>query len=331
MRRWALSGSAVSLILNALLGRMSWALQEPLVIWESADLLAYLHPSPWTPGVAVLTCKSPCAGGLFHLPEDLFLRLLLGARSVSRRLCAGLSVQRCALVHTPQKHGNTQLLIVPLHGLSADWRPHLAADEEFNEFDPGYISSKSGPRWTDDDLEAVKNRICKPSAQQNYTFLGDPSDDGLFPRIIRGEAQQWRVWEDDEHVAFLTPFPNSPGLTVLVPRRPLSSDVLSLQVEEYKQMVLATREVSCLLEAGLGAWGVGLIFEGFEIDYAHAKLIPLVCADDGAQMSPCSSPPELFQKYPGFVTSLSGPAASRGSLKEIHDRITHTASVDCND
>ncbi|KAK7144118.1 hypothetical protein R3I94_010522 [Phoxinus phoxinus] len=87
-------------------------------------------------------------------------------------------------------------------------------------------------------------------------------------------------------------------------------------------MVLAARKVSRLLEAGLGAWGVGLIFEGFEIDYAHAKLIPLVSSPDEAQTSPTCPAPEFFERYPGYVTSVSGPPASRESLQEICARIT---------
>uniref|UniRef100_A0A8C2Z6T0 HIT domain-containing protein n=1 Tax=Cyclopterus lumpus TaxID=8103 RepID=A0A8C2Z6T0_CYCLU len=90
---------------------------------------------------------------------------------------------------------------------------------------------------------------------------------GLFPRIVRGEERQWRVWEDEGHVAFLTPFPNSPGFTVLVPRRPLTSDVFRLEREDYEGLVLATRKAARLLEAGLGSWGTGLIFEVVYIVY----------------------------------------------------------------
>uniref|UniRef100_A0A667WQ93 HIT domain-containing protein n=1 Tax=Myripristis murdjan TaxID=586833 RepID=A0A667WQ93_9TELE len=89
----------------------------------------------------------------------------------------------------------------------------------------------------------------------------------IWFNLYRNE-QQWRVWEDDGHVAFLTPFPNSPGLTVLVPRRPLTSDIFRLEKGDYEGLVLAARKVSRLLEEGLGAWGVGLIFEGNRM-YLH--------------------------------------------------------------
>uniref|UniRef100_A0A667YN98 HIT domain-containing protein n=1 Tax=Myripristis murdjan TaxID=586833 RepID=A0A667YN98_9TELE len=100
-----------------------------------------------------------------------------------------------------------------------------------------------------------------------------PSDDGLFSRIVRGEEQQWRVWEDSEHVAFLTPYPNSPGLTVLVPRKPLPSDIFKLEEADYNALILATYKVARLLEEAMTARGVALIFEGFEIDYTHKILV----------------------------------------------------------
>lgn len=90
-------------------------------------------------------------------------------------------------------------------------------------------------------------------------------------------------------------------------------------------MVLASWEVSRLLEAGLSSCGTGLIFEGFEIDYAHAKLLPLFppspeigVGDAKASISGCQA------TYPGYVTSEDGPKVSPESLKELLIKITQT-------
>lgn len=169
----------------------------------------------------------------------------------------------------------------------------------------------------------IRARLPSPDAPPNLTFLGDPAHPGLFSRIVRGEEQQWRVWEDEGHVAFLTPFPNSPGFTVVVPRRPLTSDLFKLETGDYVSLVLATRKVSRLLEEGLSAWAVGLIFEGYEIDYAHAKLIPLVLPSSRALAATKKQQRSCFHAtYPGYVTSEDGPEASLESLKEIHNKIT---------
>ncbi|KAG5279565.1 hypothetical protein AALO_G00079160 [Alosa alosa] len=293
-------------------------------IWETNELVAYLQPDPWTPGATVLTRKSfsgPCS--IFQLTVHDFITMLLGARRVANLLCEQLGVHRCALVVHPQEDQPAQIKVLPLHGLEPSWRPHLAGEEEFNPNDPGYCCSKSGPRCKDAYLDSIQAKIRAklptPNAPSCYDFLGDPSHNNLFSRIVRGEEKQWRVWEDNSHVAFLTPFPNTPGLTVLVPRKPLSSDIFRLEEADYTALILAARKVAQLLQEGMRAQGVALIFEGFEIDYAHAKLIPLValsCPEVTAV------PPQFSQTYPGFVTSANGPPASPEELKKVHTQIT---------
>lgn len=302
---------------------------ERFVVWKSAELEAHLHPSPWTTGATVITynaAKSP--SNLFHLPESSYLNLLFGAQTVNKLLCQRLGVLRSALVYKPNIDDTSaaSLLLLPLHGLEDNWRPRLAAEEDFQPYDPGYITSKSGPRWTDRDLDAVRNRIRAkltfPHAPLDYTFFGEPGHTNLFSRIVQGEEQQWRIWEDQHHIAFLTPFPNTPGLTVVIPRKPLTSNILHLEEVDYKELVLATRKVARLLEEALGAWGVGLIFEGFEIDYAHAKLIPLVSPPADLTQSGVCPVSEFYDVYPGFVSSVSGPPASVDELRKIHVKIT---------
>ncbi|CAN9510620.1 unnamed protein product [Ophioblennius macclurei] len=299
------------------------------VVWESKGLVAHLHPRPWTPGSVTLERSAPgsLGGSIFHLEEPDYLSWLLGARAVSEKLCDSLGVRRCALVSRPFTHTPAQIRILPLHGLDAEWHPHLAGEEEHNAVDPGYCSSKTAPRWSDSSLTEIQTRIRSklpfPDAPPDLSFLGDDhAHPGLFSRIVRGEEKQWRVWEDDSHVAFLTPFPNSPGFTVLVPRRPLTSDIFRLEKRDYEKLVLAARKVSQLLEEGLGAWGVGLIFEGFEIDYAHAKLIPLFQASSPEDKGRSTTSPHFFPLYPGYVTSEDGPEATSDSLKEMHSKIT---------
>ncbi|XP_070782428.1 uncharacterized protein [Enoplosus armatus] len=301
------------------------------VIWQSGGLVAYLHPRPWTLGSVILERSTPgsLGGSIFHLERQEFLSWLLEARAIAELLCDRLAVRRCALVSRPHRDRPAQIRVLPLHGLEAEWCPHEAGEEEHNAHDPGYCTSKTAPRWRDSSLTEIQAKIRAklplPDTPPNLTFLGgDPADPGLFPRIVRGEEQNWRVWEDKGHVAFLTPFPNSPGFTVLVPRRPLTSDIFRLEKGDYEELVLAARKVSKLLEEGLGAWGVGLIFEGFEVDYAHAKLIPLCLPSSSGTGEDTSKPPppQFYPRYPGYVTSEDGPEASLESLKDLHIKIT---------
>lgn len=294
------------------------------VIWETDDLVAYLNPKPWTPGSVILTRKTLSgAGSIFQLALPDFVAMLQGARRVSSLLCNKLGVQRCALVFNPTPGNPAHIRILPLHGLEPKWQPRLATEEEFHTYNPGYCTSKNGPRWEDEALAKVqaqiRNGLQNPAAELCFDFFGDVSCDHLFSRIVRGEQQQWRVWEDDQHVAFLTPHPNSPGLSVVVPRKPLSSDIFKLGEADYKALILAVYKVAKLLENTMKTQSVALIFEGFEIDHAHAKLIPLLPLPDGSV--PAQQQSEFYQQYPGYVSSLDGPAVDPGDIREQYSKI----------
>ncbi|KAA0706000.1 putative isoaspartyl peptidase/L-asparaginase [Triplophysa tibetana] len=295
------------------------------VIWETEELVAYLQSNPWTPGATVLTRKTLNGpSSIFQLALPDYISMLQGAQTVANLLREKLAVHRCALVVMPEPDKPVCIKVLPLHGLDPKWMPHLSEETEFNSYDPGYCSSKIGPRCEDTILDQVqakiRSRLPTANAPSIFDFHGEPSDTGLFPRIIRGEEQQWRVWEDNDHVAFLTPFPNTPGFTVLVPRKPLTSDIFSLDEGDYTALIVAIRKVSHLVKEGINARGVALIFEGFEIDYAHAKLIPLVSQHNC--LTPGDVAPQFCPTYPGYVTSLDGPTANKEELTEVHKKIT---------
>jgi diadenosine tetraphosphate (Ap4A) HIT family hydrolase len=54
------------------------------VVWESPELVAYLHPRPWTPGSVILEQRATGSGeaSIFQLGEPEYLSMLLGARAV---------------------------------------------------------------------------------------------------------------------------------------------------------------------------------------------------------------------------------------------------------
>ncbi|KAI5087522.1 hypothetical protein C0J45_22921, partial [Silurus meridionalis] len=293
------------------------------VIWENDELVAYLHSNPWTPGTTILTRKTLNGpNSIFQLTVPDYVAILLAAQTVANLLCEKLGVYRCALVFRPQPDKPALIKILPLYGLEPKWKAYLAKEEEFHVHDPGYCSSKSGPRCDNAFLDQIqvmiRSQLPTPTC---YDFNGDPSHSGLFSRIVRGEEQHWRVWEDNQHVAFLSPFPNTPGFTILVPRRPLSSDIFCLDKNDYIDLILAARKLAQLLEEGMGASGVALIFEGLEINYAHAKLIPIVTKPGEI---PPTVPTNFCPIYPGYVTSVDGPPANADALKELHTKIAKT-------
>jgi histidine triad (HIT) family protein len=99
--------------------------------------------------------------------------------------------------------------------------------------------------------------------------------DCVFCRILAGIEPSWKIFEDEHHVAFLTPFPNTVGFSVLITKEHLDSNVMRLDEPRYVELMKAARVLSHRLKEKLGAKRTGLIVEGMGVDHAHVKLIPM--------------------------------------------------------
>jgi diadenosine tetraphosphate (Ap4A) HIT family hydrolase len=143
-------------------------------------------------------------------------------------------------------------------------------------------------------------------------------NDTIFDKIIRKEIPSYIVWEDDKHLAFLTPFPNTPGFTVVIPKTNPGDYLFSVDDTVYTEMMAATKTVTKLLEKALGVVRVALIFEGTGVPYLHAKLVPLH-GELASQTDVWSKHTEFHEEYPGHITSVEGP-------KEIQAKIIAEAN-----
>lgn len=144
--------------------------------------------------------------------------------------------------------------------------------------------------------------------------------DTIFDKIVRGELKHYKVWEDEKFLAFLTPFPNTPGLTVLIPKHNPGDYIFDIDDELYIDFLVATKKVANLLENALDVKRVALVFEGTGVAYAHAKLYPLY-GELASQTDVWSDHTEFVEKYRGYITTLEGPEMEATKLSEIQQRI----------
>ena len=71
----------------------------------------------------------------------------------------------------------------------------------------------------------------------------------IFDDIVSGNMKSWKIWEDEKFLAFLTPFPNTPGFTVVIPKQNPGDYVFSLDDNLYSEMMLAVKKVAGILKA----------------------------------------------------------------------------------
>lgn len=127
----------------------------------------------------------------------------------------------------------------------------------------------------------------------------------IFCKIIKGEAPSFKVWENEEHLAFLSIFPNTEGVTVVTTKKHYPSYAFDLPDEILSKLILATKKVAKLLDMKLDDVGrSALVFEGFGVDHVHSKLFPMHGTKNIAEWKPIESNiDKYFKVYEGYVSS----------------------------
>lgn len=143
-------------------------------------------------------------------------------------------------------------------------------------------------------------------------------DGCLFCHIAQGNARAHTVWEDEHFIAFLSVYPNTEGVTVVIPREHYSSYVFEMPDAKLQEFIIATKKVARLLDEKFTDVGrTALVFEGFAIDHAHAKLYPM----HGTLMEKWrpieSDVKKYFDTYEGYISSHDGKRAADVDLQEL--------------
>ena len=126
----------------------------------------------------------------------------------------------------------------------------------------------------------------------------------VFCGMVEGRAPYHKVWEDEHHLAFLTLHPNTEGVTVVIPKKHLSSYFAEVPDDDLAALMVAAKEVAKLLDSRLEDVGrTALVFEGFGIDHAHAKLYPMHGTKMDTWQPSETVKDKYFDHYEGYVSS----------------------------
>lgn len=144
-----------------------------------------------------------------------------------------------------------------------------------------------------------------------------------FCKIIKGELPSHRIWEDEEHIAFLSIFPNTEGATVVIPKTHYPSYAFELPDEVLVKLVRATKTVAKLLDAKLEDVGrTALVFEGFGVDHVHSKLFPMHGTANMAEWKPIkSNVDKFFDQYEGYISSHDYKRGDDAELADLAKKI----------
>lgn len=128
-------------------------------------------------------------------------------------------------------------------------------------------------------------------------------DKCIFCEIVAGRSPVHKIWEDDEHLAFLSIYPNTLGASVVIPKKHFDSYAFAMPDDELAKLTIKAGIVGRLLDRAFDDVGrTAMVFEGFGINHVHAKLFPLH-GTQGEWKPLHTDYNKYFDKYEGYVSS----------------------------
>ncbi|UJJ32586.1 HIT family protein [Halopseudomonas maritima] len=141
----------------------------------------------------------------------------------------------------------------------------------------------------------------------------------IFCDIAHKTSPAHKVWEDEDHLAFLSIYPNTEGVTVVIPKKHYPSYAFAVPEDVLVKLIQASRQVALLLDSALeNVARTGLVLEGYGVDHLHAKLFPMHNTGKDSTFKLIKSDVEkFFDKYEGYLSSHDGKRADEDALASL--------------
>ena len=103
-------------------------------------------------------------------------------------------------------------------------------------------------------------------------------EDTIFAKIIRREVPAHIVYEDDETIAFLDAKPNTPGHTLVVPKK-WAENIFDIDEASFAAVMRTVRKIAPAVRDAVGAQGVHInsnhgVAAGQVVFHLHIHIIP---------------------------------------------------------
>ena len=147
--------------------------------------------------------------------------------------------------------------------------------------------------------------------------------DCVFCEIIKGIVPCHQIWEDKEHLAFLSIFPNTLGFSVVITKEHLSSYAFDQEDQILTKLIIATKRVALLLDKSLeGVGRTGMFLEGYGVDHLHSKLFPMHGTGSNSDFKRIESKlNKYFTSYEGYISSHDCDQVDDEKLKILANKI----------
>jgi len=95
--------------------------------------------------------------------------------------------------------------------------------------------------------------------------------DCIFCQIVVGEIPCYKIYEDEDFLAFLDINPRVKGHTLVIPKKHYR---WVYDVPNFDKYWLAALKITQAMKEGLGAYFVTYVTHGLEVPHAHIHIMP---------------------------------------------------------
>ena len=96
----------------------------------------------------------------------------------------------------------------------------------------------------------------------------------IFSKIISGEIPSFKIYEDDNFLAFLDINPNSLGHTLCIPKKEIDQ-IFNLDDKTLSELIIFSKKVANAIKKAVVCERVGMSVIGLEVPHVHVHLIPI--------------------------------------------------------
>lgn len=145
----------------------------------------------------------------------------------------------------------------------------------------------------------------------SLTTSYDPQN--IFAQIIRGDAPCYKLYEDDDVLAFLDLFPQSYGHTLVIPKRSAACNILDVDGDALVKVMLAVQKLTRAIVAELAPDGVQVAqFNGAPagqtVFHIHVHIVPRYAGEGlGIHAAGKADPAELESLQARLLKRIAAP------------------------
>jgi histidine triad (HIT) family protein len=141
---------------------------------------------------------------------------------------------------------------------------------------------------------------------------GDYDSQNIFAQIIRGDAPCYKLYEDDDVLAFLDVFPQSFGHTLVIPKRSAARNILDVDTDALAKVMAVVQTLTRVIVEELEPAGVQIAqFNGAPagqtVFHIHMHIVPRYAGQGlGVHATQKADPAELEQLQARLLKRLEG-------------------------